>query len=104
MSARRFAAGFSGGKGNIWLLSPIRTIDFSNPADKAAHDRMTGMVEAMLELQGQKAAQKATASGDALIDLNARITELDAAIDALVYELYGLTKEEIEVVEAAVAG
>ena len=80
---------------------PIRTIDFSNPADKAAHDRMTGMVEAMLELQGQKAAQKATASGDALIDLNARITELDASIDALVYELYGLTDEEIKIVEGA---
>ena len=83
---------------------PIRTIDFSNPADKAAHDRMTGMVEAMLELQEQKAAQKATASGDALIDLNARIAQLDASIDALVYELYGLTEEEIGVVEAAVAG
>ena len=51
---------------------PIRTIDFSNPADKAAHDRMTGMVEAMLELQGQKAAQEATASGDALTALEAR--------------------------------
>ena len=80
---------------------PIRTIDFSNPAGKAAHDRMTGMVETMLELQGQKAAQKATASGDALAALEARITELDAAIDALVYELYGLTDEEIKIVEGA---
>ena len=90
------------------LFRLIRSINFSNPADKAAHDRMTGMVEAMLELQGQKAAQKAaqkvTASGNALAALEARITQLDASIDALVYELYGLTEEEIAVVEAAVAG
>ena len=85
------------------LFRLIRTVDFSNPADKAAHDRMTGMVEAMLELQGQKAAQKAAASGDALATLEARITELNASIDALVYELYGLTEEEIKIVERSVS-
>ncbi|MFB0535125.1 MAG: hypothetical protein ACETWR_09100 [Anaerolineae bacterium] len=32
-------------------------------------------------------------------DLARQIEQLDAQIDALVYELYGLTKEKIEVVE-----
>ena len=58
------------------------------------------LVEGMLELH----KQKADVSGDALTSLEARITEQDAAIDALVYELYGLDKEEIAVVEASVAG
>ena len=79
---------------------PIRTIDFSNPADQTAHDRMTQMVDAMLDLHKQKAA----ASGDALAALETRITELDASIDTLVYALYGLSEEEVEIVEAAVAG
>ena len=79
---------------------PIRSIDFSNPTDRAAHDRMTGLVETMLELH----KQKADASGDALTSLETRITELDAEIDALVYELYDLSEEEIGVLEGAVAG
>ena len=79
---------------------PIRTIDFSNPADKAAHARMVELVEGMLELH----KQKADASGDALDALEVRIAEQDAAIDALVYELYGLSEEEIAVVEGSVVG
>jgi hypothetical protein len=34
---------------------PIRTIDFSDPADKARHDRMVELVERMLELHKRKA-------------------------------------------------
>jgi type II restriction/modification system DNA methylase subunit YeeA len=32
-------------------------------------------------------------------ELKGKIDRLDAAIDALVYELYGLTEEEIRIVE-----
>ncbi len=70
------------------------------PADQTAHDCMTQMVDAMLDLHKQKTA----ASGDALAALETRITELDASIDTLVYALYGLSEEEVEIVEAAVAG
>ena len=58
------------------------------------------LVDAMLELH----KQKADASGDALDSLEARIAEQDAAIDALAYELYGLSEAEIAVVEGSVAG
>ena len=61
---------------------------------------MTHMVDTMLDLHTQKAA----ASGDALDALEARITELDASIDALICALYELTQEKIEIVEAGVAG
>ena len=35
---------------------PIRTINFSNPADKQKHDAVVGLVETMLSLHEQKAA------------------------------------------------
>ncbi len=79
---------------------PIRTLDLSNPTDQSAHNHMTGLVEKMLGLHQQKAA----ATGAALVSLEAEIAGLDAEIDGLVYGLYGLSEEEIEVVEASVAG
>jgi len=36
--------------------------------------------------------------------LDEKIEKTDALIDEIVYELYGLTDEEIEIVEEAVAG
>jgi predicted DNA binding protein len=35
-------------------------------------------------------------------ELDAKIEQTDALIDEIVYELYGLTDEEIEIVEEAV--
>ncbi len=66
----------------IFSLSqiPIRLINFSDPADKARHDKMVALVERMLALHKSLAST-------------------DRQIDNLVYELYGLTEEEVEVVE-----
>jgi len=74
---------------------PIRTINFDDPADVARHDKMVALVERMLTLHKelQSAGTAARAS------LEKQIAETDAHIDALVYELYGLTEEEIGVVE-----
>lgn len=75
---------------------PIRTIDFTDPADVARHDRMVALVERMLELHRRQAAAQTPADRE----LYARqIAATDREIDALVYELYGLTEEEIGVVE-----
>ena len=57
--------GFYRWKRQYMFPMSIRTIDSSNPADQTAHDRMTQMVDAMLDLHKQKAA----ASGDALAAL-----------------------------------
>ncbi len=75
---------------------PIRSINFSDPADVAHHDRMVTLVEQMLELHKRQAA--ATSQSDR--DLYQRqIDATDREIDKLVYELYGLTEEEIKIVE-----
>ena len=75
---------------------PIRTIDFSNPSDKTRHDRMVKLVESMLSLHKQLAAAKSAAQTEVL---RRQIDATDAEIDRLVYDLYGLTEEEIAIVE-----
>ena len=76
---------------------PIRTINFSNPADKARHDRMVELVDQMLSLHKKLAAAKV--DHDKTI-LQRQIDATDNQIDRLVYELYGLTEEEIRIVES----
>ena len=77
---------------------PIRTIDFSDPADVARHDRMVALVQSMLDLH----KQLASAAGEhERTLLQRRIEAADRQIDRLVYELYDLTEEEIGIVEAA---
>jgi type I restriction-modification system DNA methylase subunit len=79
---------------------PIRRINFTDPAEKSAHDEIVKMVEEMLGLQKQR-QQAATALEDARHPLQKRIQALDKEIDARVYRLYGLTEEEIRIVEGA---
>jgi hypothetical protein len=54
------------------------------------------LVDQMLDLHKQKAAAKVPAEREAL---ERQIAATDAEIDGLVYELYGLTEEEIRIVE-----
>jgi hypothetical protein len=75
---------------------PIRTIDFTSPADVARHDRMVSLVTSMLELN-RKLADARTA--DEKNTLQRIIDATNNKIDKLVYELYGLTEEEIGIVE-----
>jgi len=77
---------------------PIRTINFDDPADVARHDNMVGLVERMLTLH-QKLAAAAIPADKQLYQRQIEAT--DRQIDALVYELYGLTEEEIEIVAGA---
>ncbi|MFA5269942.1 MAG: Eco57I restriction-modification methylase domain-containing protein, partial [Methanoregula sp.] len=76
---------------------PIRTINFSDPVDKARHDRMVTLVTQMLDLN--KRLQDARLEQEKT-QLSRQIAATDASIDKLVYELYGLTEEEINIVEA----
>ncbi len=75
---------------------PIRTIDFTNPYEKAQHDKLVSLVDNMLELQ--KKYHKARMERDKEI-YERQIKIVDAQIDQMVYDLYGLTEEEIKVVE-----
>jgi hypothetical protein len=75
---------------------PIRTIDFSNPADKARHDQMVTLVQQMLELHKRQQAAKTDQDRQLY---QRQIDATDKQIDALVYELYDLTSDEIRIVE-----
>jgi hypothetical protein len=75
---------------------PIRPINFSDPADVARHDRMVELVERMLALHQRLAAAQTPPERELL---RRQIAATDAEIDQLVYTLYGLTEEEIRLVE-----
>jgi hypothetical protein len=74
---------------------PIRPINFSDPADKAQHDKMVSLVERMLELH-----KRSPRTPQEQEMLKREIESTDGRIDRLVYELYGLTEDEIKIVEA----
>ena len=80
------------------VRSPIRRINFDDPADTARHDQMVALVERMLALHRKLAAASIPADKDLY---QRQIEATDRQIDALVYELYGLTEEEIRIVEEA---
>jgi hypothetical protein len=75
---------------------PILPINLSDPADKARHDEMVAKVDAMLEAKKQLA--KARTDKDKTYYEN-KSAALDRQIDRLVYDLYGLTEKEIQIVE-----
>lgn len=78
------------------LKLPIRTIKFSDPADKQRHDHIVKLVEQMLAAKEKLAKTKTDAESTRL---EMQCESLDRHIDAAVYELYGLTEEEIRIVE-----
>lgn len=75
---------------------PVRGIDFSDSADKARHDHIVKLVERMLTAKEELSKAKTEAE---TTRLERECESLDRQIDQAVYELYGLTEEEIRVVE-----
>ena len=94
------SAPFRGGwmSANKQFLSqlPFREIVFSDKADKGRHDQMVSLVEQMLALHQSLAAAKTPPEQTAL---ERQIAATDQQIDRLVYQLYGLTDDEIKLVE-----
>jgi hypothetical protein len=78
---------------------PIRTINFSELSGKAHHDTMVDLVDQMLTLHKQLAAAK---TPDEKTRIQRQIDATDHQIDHLIYELYGLTENEIQIVEEAI--
>jgi hypothetical protein len=77
---------------------PIPGIKSAVPTDKSLHDKMVSLVDQMLSLNKQLPAAKTDHEKTAL---QRQIDATDRKIDQLVYELYGLTEEEIKIVEDA---
>ena len=81
---------------------PIRPIEFDDPDDVAQHDRMIELVKSMLEMNERlhgESSRKFTPQERRVLE--GRIASTDREIDQLVYDLYGLTDDEIAIVEAA---
>jgi type I restriction-modification system DNA methylase subunit len=75
---------------------PIKVFNFSDPAEKAQHDKMVSLVERMLALHKSLKSAHNPQEADRLAR---EVESTDKAIDQLVYELYGLTEEEIKIVK-----
>jgi adenine-specific DNA-methyltransferase len=75
---------------------PIKVIDFENETDKLLHKEIVLHVDSIVELHKRLAATESERERESLQRL---IDDTDHQIDALVYKLYGLTEEEINIVE-----
>jgi len=82
-------------RGHIAIL-PIKGLSFTNPHEKSQHDKMVNLVDQMLE--AKKKLEQANTDKDKTF-YEGKCSSLDRQIDNLVYELYGLTEEEIKIVE-----
>ncbi|MCX6698530.1 MAG: Eco57I restriction-modification methylase domain-containing protein, partial [Methanomicrobiales archaeon] len=98
---RQISSSFRGGwfsaESRFIRYLPIRIINFSDSTDIARHDKMITLVERMLDLN--KRLPEARTDQEQTL-LKRQIAATDKEIDELVYELYGLTEEEIAIVES----
>ncbi len=74
---------------------PMRTINFSDPADRACHDNLVGHVEQLTSLHGQFATAKPSSKPALREEINAAQRQADY----LVYELYELSHSEVALIE-----
>lgn len=87
---------------------PIRLPDHEKASDRLAVGVIVSMVDKIQKLNSQLALEKSVAArsrsgSQALISrLENKISEIDTQIDTRVYELYGVTKEEREIIEAKI--
>ncbi len=75
---------------------PIPRLNLSAAVDKSRHDKVVAKVEAMLSAK-KELAKSRTDKDRAYYEK--KCAALDHQIDRFVYELYGLTEDEIQIVE-----
>ena len=75
---------------------PIIRLDLKKSADKSRHDKLVMLVDKMLVLMPKL---RSAVSDREKAALQNAVTATDQQIDQLVYELYGLTEDEIKLVE-----
>jgi len=75
---------------------PIADLHFTNQIAKVRHDRIIENVDSMLRLNKNIISVKT--SNDKIL-IQRQIDATDCQIDQLVYELYGLSEKEIEIIE-----
>jgi len=83
-------------KPTVLAKLPIRTLDLSNSEERTKHDRLIALVEKMTYL-APRLREVQMDSKRAVLQNAVKSTE--SQIDHLVYELYDLSKDEINIVE-----
>ena len=78
------------------LNLPIPTLDLTNPSERKQHDAMVTLADQMLEAKKRLSSVKTESERT---QLERKCEYLDNEIDNLVYRLYGLSEEEIKIVE-----
>jgi len=73
---------------------PIYDLNRDDKKQEVLHYKITNLVDRMLDLH-----KRTTATPQEQERLTREIQSTDREIDKLVYELYGLTEEEIKIVE-----
>ena len=75
---------------------PFRILNFSNKTETALHDKIVQLVNQIIEAK----KKLTTATSDRDKDYYARrTTSIDREINSEVYKLYGLSKDEIEIID-----
>ncbi|NHZ71892.1 MAG: hypothetical protein GWP17_02250 [Aquificales bacterium] len=92
-----FRGGYFAANKQFLVQLPIRTIDLSNIQDANKHDQVVSLVEKIADLHKRLATARLPQEKTIL---QRQLTATDRQIDQFVYQLYGLTDEEIGIVEA----
>jgi hypothetical protein len=94
-------------RGGYWAYNrqyisrlPIRQLDSNSNTDQQLHDGIVARVQEMLSLQSQLAPLR-HAPSSLRSDLLLEVERVDRQIDQLVYQLHGLTAQEIQIVAGA---
>jgi len=77
---------------------PIRLLNFDIMEERAQYDRIAQLVKRAMDLHKELAAAKVP---DEKTRVQRQIDATDKQIDQLVYNLYGLTEEEIKIIEGS---
>jgi hypothetical protein len=89
-------------KGNSleYFVEPLKKIPIVT-ADTKALQVLSALVDKIIQLNKHLAELPSQNSNEGQ-SIKSEIEKIDAEIDRLVYELYGLTEEEIKIIEEAV--
>ena len=68
----------------------------SKKSDKEIYDKLVNLVDNMIEINKKLNNEK---NPDVVTMLRRKVEAIDGEIDRLVYGLYGLTEEEIRIIE-----
>ena len=70
----------------------------SKKSDKEIHDKLVNLVDNMIEINKKLNNEK---NPDVVTMLSRKVEAIDDSIDRIVYKLYDLTEEEIEIIKGS---